>query len=245
MGIPAWFRFVRTTGALPFAWQLPERGGDIGRCGRHHCGIAPATRRRLQERHTMSGNLTTSSKRRLAHTRQIVCTGYARDDGLYDIEARLTDTKGHHSNLLLKEVPQGDPIHDLWLTITVDATLVIRAARSHSATAPTPYCAGINEAYAKLAGIRIASGFMKEVKARVGGAGGCTHLTELLGPMATTAFQTIMGLRNEAQGDAGLGEEGGDSAPVLPMLNTCHAWRADGEVVQVLRGRRALSSNDV
>jgi hypothetical protein len=210
-----------------------------------------ATLRRLQEQiqehNTMSGIPTAHSPRRLAHTRQIVCTGYVRDDGLYDIEARLTDTKGHDSNLLYKEVPQGDPIHDLWLTITVDAALVIRAARSHSAAAPTPYCTEINEAYAKLAGIRIASGFMKEVKARVGGAQGCTHLTELLGPMATTAFQTIMGLRNEAQGDAGLGEQASARAPVLPMLNTCHAWRADGEVVQWVRKRhvQAGESADV
>jgi hypothetical protein len=31
--------------------------------------------------------------RRLAHTRQIVCSGYARSDGLFDIEASPQDTK--------------------------------------------------------------------------------------------------------------------------------------------------------
>lgn len=181
---------------------------------------------------------TTEPTRRLAHTRQIVCNGYVRDDGLYDIEARMTDTKGHHANLLFKEVPAGGAIHDMWLTITVDAGLVIREARSHTGTAPTPYCAQINAAYAKLVGVKIGGGFMKEVKARVGGTKGCTHLTELLGPMATTAFQTIMGLQNGAAAALGGSDgNGGRRAPLLPMIDTCHAWRADGEVVRIVRER--------
>lgn len=186
----------------------------------------------------MSQNATASAPRKVAHVRQIVCTGYAREDGLYDIEARMTDTKGHDSALLFKDVPTGGAIHDMWLTITIDANLVIRAAHARTDTAPTRWCAQINEAYAKLAGVTIGNGFMKEVKARLGGTRGCTHLTELLGPMATTAFQTLMGLQQDAHtrlADTARGKR----APLLPMLDTCHAWRADGEVVQVLRERGA------
>ncbi|MEM5311785.1 DUF2889 domain-containing protein [Paraburkholderia sp. JHI869] len=188
----------------------------------------------------MSQNDTAGVPRKLAHTRQIVCSGYTREDGLYDIEAHMTDTKGHDSALLFKDVPVGGAIHDMWLTITVDENLVIRAAHARTDTAPTPWCAQINEAYAKLAGIAIGNGFMKEVKARLGGTHGCTHLTELLGPMATTAFQTLMGLQSGAH--ERLAEfAGGAPAPLLPMLDTCHAWRADGDVVQVLRERTAGS----
>jgi hypothetical protein len=176
----------------------------------------------------MSETPAAETARRLAHRRQIVCTGYVRDDGLYDIEASMLDTKGHHANLLFKEVPAGGAIHDMRLTITIDENLVIRGARAHTETAPTPHCAEINAAYAKLAGIAIGNGFMKEVKARLGGAHGCTHLTELLGPMATTAFQTIMGLKDHRHAaDVA-------NAPALPLLDTCHAWRAGGEVVQRL-----------
>ncbi|WP_321912481.1 MULTISPECIES: DUF2889 domain-containing protein [unclassified Paraburkholderia] len=186
----------------------------------------------------MHHNPTASATRKLAHTRQIVCTGYVRDDGLYDIEARMTDTKGHDSALLFKDVPRGSPIHDMRFTITIDAHLVIRAAHAHTESAPTPWCSQINEAYAKLAGIAIGSGFMKEVKARLGGALGCTHLTELLGPMATTAFQTIMGLQEGAHTSLAAAARG-EGKPLLPMLDACHAWRADGEVVHAASLLRA------
>ncbi|CAB3795661.1 hypothetical protein LMG28688_04153 [Paraburkholderia caffeinitolerans] len=182
----------------------------------------------------MPENPTPTAARRLAHTRQIVCTGYAREDGLYDIEATMRDTKGHPATMLFKEVPPGEPIHDMWLRITVDGDLVIHDARALTHAAPTPYCTHINAAYGKLVGVRIGNGFMKEVKARVGGGAGCTHLTELLGPMATTAFQTIMGLRDGSPANMLVGEH----APPLPMIDTCHAWRADGEVVQLVRRNR-------
>lgn len=178
----------------------------------------------------MSGYPTASAPRRLAHTRQIVCSGYVREDGLYDIEARMTDTKGQRSQLLLKVLPAGDALHDMWLTITVDASLVIRAACARTEAAPAPYCTEINEAYGKLVGIRIGEGFTREVRARVGGTRGCTHLTELLGPMATVAFQTVMGTRT--------GE--GSS---LPLLDTCHTWRAEGEVVRIVRERANQAHN--
>lgn len=182
----------------------------------------------------MPGYPAATTARRLAHTRQIVCSGYIRDDGLYDIEARMRDTKAYDSSLLFKELPAGESLHDMRVMITVDAHLVIRSAQAHMEAAPTPYCAQINETYAKLVGIRISGGFMKEVKARVGGASGCTHLTELLGPIATTAFQTLMGVGNRAQAAVT-----GAVAPVLPVLNTCHAWRADGEVVRIVKQRAA------
>lgn len=184
----------------------------------------------------MSQNFIANASRKLAHTRLIVCTGYLRDDGLYDIEAHMTDTKGHDSTLLFKDVPRGSPIHDMRFTITIDAGLVIRAARAHTDSAPTPWCSQINAAYAKLAGIAIGNGFMKEVKARLGGALGCTHLTELLGPMATTAFQTIMGLQEGVHTHLAAAARG-EGKPLLPMLDACHAWRADGEVVHALRKR--------
>jgi hypothetical protein len=165
--------------------------------------------------------------RRLAHTRQIVCTGYVRSDGLFDIEGRMIDTKTDHADLLFKQVPAGEAIHAMCVILTIDDQRVIRHIEARTDSAPTPYCAEINSAYARLEGVVIGAGFMKEVKARLGGTAGCTHLTELLGPVATTAIQTLMGV--------GTRRTTRPSRDAASMLDACHAWRADGEVARFER----------
>jgi hypothetical protein len=183
----------------------------------------------------MNDPATRNPTRRLLHTRHIVCNGYERSDGLFDIEARLTDIKADTADLLYKQVPAGEPLHDLRITLTIDATGLIRRASASTDTGPSPYCAQINAAYKSLAGVRIAAGFRQQVKERVGGKHGCTHLTELLGPLATTALQTLMGTRPGG---------GNADAHLAQMIDTCHAWRADGEVVRFVRKRRSETSRD-
>jgi hypothetical protein len=48
-----------------------------------------------------------------------------------------------------------------------------------------------------LKGLRIGPGGTAEVKRRLGGAKSCTHVLELLGPVATTAYQTLVIVRRE------------------------------------------------
>ncbi|QHE88997.1 DUF2889 domain-containing protein [Hydrogenophaga sp. BPS33] len=63
----------------------------------------------------------------------------------------------------------------------------------------------------------------------MGGNKSCTHLKELLGPIATVAMQTISGghrALREARADA-------TAAPKRPFfLNRCKAWAEDGENVK-------------
>ena len=54
---------------------------------------------------------------------------------------------------------------------------------------------------------------------------GCTHLTELLGPVATTAIQTMASKRYH--GKAGSGKR----SPAA-FLNTCHSYADDSPVVK-------------
>lgn len=177
--------------------------------------------------------------RRLIHMRRIVCTSYERSDGLYEIEGRMQDTKSHDSRLLFKDVPAGGSIHAMTIVVTVDRNLVIKRVEARTEIGPTPYCREINAAYEKLTGVTIGPGFNKEVKRRVGGANGCTHLSELLGPIATTAIQTLMGLHNTAAPRRETTATEGH-----PMAGSCHAWRQDGEVIQVLHARRQAFADD-
>ncbi|MFL9995493.1 DUF2889 domain-containing protein [Paraburkholderia sediminicola] len=189
----------------------------------------------------MSGNRSDQSTRRLVHARHIVCMGYQRDDGLFDIEGSMVDTKGHDSDLLFKVVPAGSPIHEMRLLVTIDAQLVIHHIEAHTDVGPSRFCAEINAAYGSLKGLSIGAGFMKEVKNRLAGPSGCTHLTELLGPIATTAIQTLMGLRSStARRNAPADDSSGVQAH--PMVDSCYAWRAGGDVVRIVSQRKREAS---
>lgn len=168
--------------------------------------------------------------RRPLHTRQIECRGFERDDGLFDIEARMTDVKSYaFDNRFRGEVRAGEPVHDMWLRLTVDERLTIVAAEAVTAASPYAVCPAVNERYARLAGLRIGPGWRGEVKRRLGGVHGCTHLTELLGPLATTAFQTVYTRSRQKRSDG--------AAAATPkrrpaILDTCHAYASDGDVVR-------------
>ena len=80
--------------------------------------------------------------------------------------------------------------------------------------------------FASLVGLRIGPGWRKAVLERMGGVKGCTHLTKLLlGPLTTTAMQTMAGARARRQ------QPTGDGRPP-PILDTCHALARTSEVVR-------------
>jgi Protein of unknown function (DUF2889) len=166
------------------------------------------------------------------HTRTITCTGSCRSDGMWDIEGQVVDTKAYAS--LVGEgrwVSAGEPIHDLRVKITVDDEYVIRAASAVVRASPYGSCADVAPFYSRLVGLRLATGFAAAVRARLGGPAGCTHLTELLSPMATTAFQTIAAGR--AHRDRGEPPSPDDFGA---LRDSCYALRAGGEVAREVWG---------
>jgi hypothetical protein len=182
-------------------------------------------------------------ERKLFHTRQVTCLGYRRVDGLWDIEGEIVDTKTHRMEISAgRTFKPGDPIHRMRLRITADDDLVVREVEAHTDASPFSSCPDITGAYAQLVGLRIGPGFTAAARSRVGGAGGCTHITELLGPMATTAFQTIAG---------GLHADGNRDGVATrrskrnreQILDSCYAFRTDGEVARKLFGPDAAKEH--
>lgn len=174
--------------------------------------------------------LSPSVERKPSHRRAIQIDGYERADGLFDIEAHLRDTKSdvfetdHRGRL-----PPGQPLHDMWVRLTVDERMEIVAAEACTDSGPYATCPGGAASYAKLVGLRIRSGFLREANARMAGPAGCTHLREMLQEIATTALQTIWSIRSRRRAAAG---ERQDDDGAARMLDTCHAYAADGPVVR-------------
>jgi len=178
--------------------------------------------------------LSAPAPREHIHTRRIECTGYLRADGLWDIEGTLADTKTYaFENRERGAILPGDPIHGMAIRITVDDGFVIRAVEAVSDKTPFAVCKEVEPNFERLVGVTIGPGFRGEVRKRVGGVEGCTHLVELLGPLATTAFQTIYPYRNrQASRDRPEGTATSTRRPAL--LDTCHAFRSDGAKVKEL-----------
>ena len=160
------------------------------------------------------------------HTRQIVMEGYQRIDGLFDIDARMTDTKTYgFSNEDRGHIPPGEPLHDMFMRMTVDVDLLITGFEAATEYAPYMICPEVAPNFALLAGLRITRGFVRAAAERVGGTHGCTHLRELLQQMATVAFQTVYPVRAKRAAAAGTSGSPG-------LINTCYAYASDSPVVR-------------
>ena len=76
----------------------------------------------------------------------------------------------------------------------------------------------------KLVGAKVGQGWRKAVTEAVGRTKGCTHITELLMPAATVAFQTMGNWKSAPSSDG--------QKP--HFIDGCHAWSSDGPVVKKL-----------
>ena len=140
--------------------------------------------------------LPESSQRIELHLRRIEMRGYRRDDGLYEIDGRVTDSKAQ--SIMLDErgpLAAGEFIHDMWVRLVVDENLVVRDIVAVTDSSPYAVCREATAAMRVIVGEQIKAGWTMRVKALLGGAKGCTHLMELLIPLATTAYQTLAPLR--------------------------------------------------
>ena len=161
-----------------------------------------------------------TSDRTLLHTRTITCEGYEREDGRVDIDGWLTDIKTYDvPNQDRNGIPAGVPIHGMGLRMTISRDLIIQDIVAVQDYTPFALCPAITPAFKQLVGISLGKGFNRAVREKMGGIKGCVHLVDLLGPMATVAYQTLdEPLYRAAQAAGGQPH----------FINACHAWREDG-----------------
>ncbi|WP_206997433.1 DUF2889 domain-containing protein [Trinickia mobilis] len=176
--------------------------------------------------------------RKLRHRRAIRAEAFEREDGLWDIEACLTDHKPRDVALAPGVRPNGLPIHELWLRITIDRKLNVVDAEASSDWVPYPgHCEAANPAYRALIGLNLLQNFRREANRLLGGTAGCTHLTELCAVLPTAAIQAFAGDVWNTRGDSPdeASQHGtSDAANAKPpfQLDRCQALRFDGEAVR-------------
>lgn len=154
---------------------------------------------------------------------------YQRDDGLFDVEARLVDRKPFPLLRMNAAVPTpaGEALHDISVRLTVDGNYVVHAIEASSDVTPFDLCKEAEATLSVLVGERIARGWSAIVKERLRGAASCSHLMEMLIPLATTALQGIRGLNPE-------GARFSVDAKGVPLkLDSCYAYGRQREVVKI------------
>jgi hypothetical protein len=178
-------------------------------------------------------SLSPAAPRRHLHTRTIACEGYERDDGLFDIEARIIDTKTYAVDEPYRGHREaGEHVHDMQLRLTLDRAMTVRDIEVTTNHAPYASCSTVAPAYKDLVGAKVGGGWRKAISEAVGGTKGCTHLRELLMPVATVAFQTLSSWPRK--GEVATEEKPDTSAKKPYFLDGCKAWSTDGEVVKKL-----------
>ncbi len=152
---------------------------------------------------------------------------FSRDDGLWEVDATVVDTKTRDAEMAEGLRPAGTPIHDMLLRLVVNTQLDILAAGSGSQWVPYPgICDQHGDAYARLVGLNLLKNFRQNVRERLGGVLGCTHLTELAQVLPTAVVQGFAGDVIDTRGT-------GEDASQPFQIDRCHALRSSGEAVRV------------
>ena len=170
--------------------------------------------------------LSKPAQRKHIHHRNISMHAYEREDGLWDIEAHLIDTKSYSFDSSFRDgyISAGEPLHEMWLRLSIDRQKLIHDAEAAIDASPFPICPQIAEKYKKLIGMKVGPGWNKKTRELFSGVEGCTHLLELLGPMATVAYQAMIKSDNNQK----------QVVIDKKFINSCHGWSESGEVVKRL-----------
>jgi hypothetical protein len=172
--------------------------------------------------------------RRAIHTRRIAFEGFLREDGLWDIDCELSDTKAEAIHMRERGVlPAGEPVHLLRVRLTLDDGLTIRDVQTGTINVPFDEChAATGEPMRKLVGLTMGPGWRKAIEGAIGGVAGCTHMRELVFNAATAAFQMIPHYRATQGGRKDDAATQGGKPPFY--MGKCMSWAFDGPVVQRL-----------
>jgi hypothetical protein len=172
-----------------------------------------------------------ASQRQLKHRRQIDVQVFARGNGLWEVDAVLTDTKTRTAEMLDGPRPAGTPIHDMLLRLVVNEKLDILEAGSVTRWMPyTGTCNDHDDAYGALVGMNLLQNFRHALRQKLGGVLGCTHITELAQTLPTAVVQAFAGEVIDTRGTA-------EGARQPFQIDRCHALRADGDIVRLQHPR--------
>jgi Protein of unknown function (DUF2889) len=166
-------------------------------------------------------------ERKLKHRRNIDVQVFSRGNGLWEVDALITDVKTRDANLVGGLRKAGDPIHEMLLRLVVDEQFNVMEAGAQTLKMPYPdLCDQHGDAYGRLVGLNLLKGFRAAAKEVLGGVKGCTHITEMCQVLPTAVLQAFVGEVIDSRENPASGKR-----PF--QVDGCHALRSDGEAVRL------------
>ena len=151
--------------------------------------------------------------------------GYKRADGLCDIEAHLIDIKDHDFTLMTGVRRAGEPIHDMWLRVTIDRNFtIVRRRGAHRRACPIRAAATGSRRPTASSSARTSSQRLPQARCRRCSAACAAARTSprCSAGLPTAAIQTFAGLRDART-----------RATAKPFqLDHCHALETTTETVR-------------
>jgi hypothetical protein len=150
-----------------------------------------------------------------------------RDDGLWDIEGELRDSKTYSVSLGYRgQMPADEAVHNMLIRITIDDNMVIHDVAAAMPSTPYLECRPAIDPIRAVIGLQMGRGWKKKIEGAIGGLDGCTHVRELLSGAATAAYQTVYPYLSSKSKIAS------NQVTEQPKhLGQCKAWDLKGAVV--------------
>jgi hypothetical protein len=168
------------------------------------------------------------------HERRLELRTYPLEDDRLIVEGWLRDERlvpGYHWDG--RPNPSG-VVHWMCVRLLVGGwPLSILEVEAEMPSVPHELCPTTLEAVKKIVGLSIVTGYSEQVRKRLGGIKGCTHLTHLIvtmGPAALHGYWT-QSSRERRPVPRLLEEFPGLDA----VINSCQLWKEDGPLVKMLR----------
>jgi hypothetical protein len=166
------------------------------------------------------------------HNRKIDIFTYEYDQTAVVVEGRLTDNRFRKTYYLSGDSRPPGIVHDMIIRMIVRGPdLTIKDIDVEMVGVPRDVCRETQRSLEPIKGMKISSGFTEKVKAKVGGAKGCSHLVALLLAMAPAAVQGSW----TAVAQQPLDTTNYSDKALEFLENTCWIWRSDGELMKETR----------
>jgi hypothetical protein len=124
-------------------------------------------------------------------------------------------------------------VHRLGVRLLIgDRPPAILDAEADMVDIPHELCATVADSVKKIVGVAVAAGFSEQIRRRLGGVEGCSHLTHLILAMGPAILHGFWAQHSRQPRPLPRSREEVQGLPYL--INSCQLWREEGPLLQLV-----------